>query len=94
MIPVMIGKKEMFIRGEDKQWSLGKMITVKKKDKQGVIIGEEEVFNGEAFWASTEGMIRGVLEKKLKSADVNSLTELQQALKEAKDELRGLYDLS
>ena len=92
MISVMIGKKAMFIRGEDKQWSVGKMTTVNKKDKQGVIIGQEEVFTGEAFYSTLEGMIRGVLEKKLRSADANSLTELQQELRVAKDELKGMYD--
>lgn len=85
MIKVMIGKKEMYVRGDSNQWSLGKMVYNKKEDK--------EVFLGESFWSSTEGMIRGLLEKKLRSADANSLTELQMALRTAKDELAGMYEV-
>ena len=90
MIPVMIGSKEMFVRGEDKQWTLGKMVQSTNKETSEVT----QAFVGEAFYSSTEGMIKGLLEKKLRGADINSLTELQVALKTYRDELRGLYDLS
>ena len=90
MIPVMIGKKEMFIRGEDKQWTLGKMVQSTDKETSEVT----EAYHAELFWASTEGMIKGVLEKKLRASDANTLSELQDSLRRAKDELRGLYDLS
>lgn len=88
MIPVMIGGKEMFIRGEEKQWSLGKMVQSTNKETKEVT----QNFVGESFWSSTEGMVKGVLEKKLRASDSSSLLELQEALKRAKDELKGLYD--
>lgn len=86
MIKLMVGNKEMFIRGDSKQWVIGKMVHDKKKGKDS--------FVGESFYSSTEGMVRGALELKLRTSDANSLSELQQNLKTIKDELRGLYDTS
>lgn len=90
MIPVMVGKKEMFVRGEEKQWAVGKMVQSTNKETQEVT----QSFHGEWFFSSTEGMIKGLLERKLRAADANTISELQDALKRAKDELRGLYDTS
>jgi len=36
MIPVMIGSKEMFVRGEAQQWTLGKMVKFGKTWKVSV----------------------------------------------------------
>ena len=87
MIPIMIGKKEMFIRSEDKQWTLGKMVQSTNKETKEVT----QSFAGESFYSSLDGLIRGLLEKKLRAADISSLNELQATIKQAKDELAGMY---
>lgn len=86
MITFTVGKKEpktMYIRGDSNQWSIGKIKTNKK--------GEDE-FVGEKFYSSLEGVINGALEYKMRLSESSSLTELQLNLKQAKDELKGLYE--
>ncbi len=89
MIKIEIGKKDYYLRGEDKQWAIGQLRYPKAKD------GEEQPepqFVGEAFYSTLEGAINNLLERKVRAADAQSLTELQLVLFRAKDELRGLYE--
>ena len=83
MIKVIVGTREMYIRADGNQWTLGCM----KKNKKG-----EETFVGEAFYPTIGGLFNSLLEKKLKGKDYDSFTELIREVKKAKDELLGIYE--
>jgi hypothetical protein len=88
MIKIDVGGKEMFIKGEGKNWEI-----VKKKTSTDKKTGKvTEGFFVLGYYSTLSGLIHGVLEMKLKAADVNSLLELQEALKLAKEELMGMYE--
>ena len=88
MIKFMVGEKEMFIKGEGKNWEIGKINSITDKETGKV----RENFAVIGYYSTLGGVMTGALEMKLKAADVNSLLELQMELKKAKDELLGMYD--
>lgn len=87
MIKVIVGTEEYFLKGDKECWAFGKK--VKNKKAEG---GSQ--FSAEFYYSSTEGMIKALLEKKLRASEANTLTELKIALEKAKDELSGMYDVS
>ena len=89
MIKVMIGKEEVWIKGEKAQWTIGKKSIVKTGDDAG-----KETFTGEWFYPTLEGMLKNILERKVRCAEANTLIELREAIMTAKDELMGMYDMT
>ena len=84
MIKIMMGKEEMFIRGEKSQWVIGKV----GKDKNG-----EPTFTGEWFYTSLEGMFKNLLQRKVRCSDFSTFEELQRNIRKCTDELMGMYEL-
>ena len=84
MITTKIGKETYHIRGDKNQWSVGKVV----ENKKG-----EEVFTGEWYYTSLQGLLNNLLERKIRGADANTWVELKQAIVKAKDELMGFYDV-
>lgn len=78
------GGGELFIKGEDRQWVVGKVGLHKKSGK--------ETFDGDSYYSSIEGMIKGVCERKVRLSEMNSITDLRMNLRNAMDELKGLFD--
>lgn len=88
MIRTMIGNEEFFIKGEKAQWTIGKVSVAKTGKNAG-----EEVFTGEWFYTSLEGMLKQLLERKVRCAEANTMQELRGVIRDAKDEIMGAFDL-
>jgi hypothetical protein len=77
-----IGRETWEVRGEEKQWVLGKM----KKPKKG-----EPYFEPIAYYSDTAQLFKGLVEKKLRTSDAEGIIGLQMELKKIRDEVMGLY---
>ena len=86
-IPIKIGKEKWEIRSDERNWVLGKLVTVQEGKTKG-----QTNFVPWGWYSDLHGVAHGALEKKLKLSDAKTLQELQMILRESKDELKGLYE--
>jgi hypothetical protein len=89
-IKISIGNKELMLRGGDRCIELCEPRNIKNKDTGEI----RQEWTAVKWYPHLLGAINCLLEMKIRNSDVNSLIELQEAVKQAKDELKGLYELN
>ena len=86
-IPIKVGKRDFELRSDEKNWVFGRLYEGKEGKNKGVVS-----FTAESFYSDLSGAMKGILERKLKGSDIQSIEGLQIALKKGVDELKGLYE--
>lgn len=83
-IPFMIGKREYRIQSDRRNFIICSDGGINKKTGK-------RVWKPEKFYQTPEWLIKSLLEMSLRGSDAKTLLELQNALKQATETLRGIY---
>lgn len=89
-IKISVGNKELMLRGGDRCIELCEPRNVKDKDTGKV----KQEWAACKWYPHLLGAINCLLEMKIRSSDATDLAELQIAIKQAKEELKGIYELN
>lgn len=89
-IKIEVGNKTWMLRGGDRCIELCELRNVKNK-KTGETSTE---WIATKWYPTLINAINCLLEMKIRNSDASTLVELQMAIKQAKEELKGLYELN
>lgn len=86
-IPIMVGKVQHYITSDSRQWILGYPYQAKQKDGS-----YKEELKAVAFYSTLQGMLYGIMEKRMRKAEYASFSDLIREVEQSKKELQGVFD--
>jgi len=83
-----VGDSDFALSADRYCWRVGRRVLVKSCDKQGETVQYDRI----TFHPSIENCFKELLSRKIKQADVKSVSDLLQAIRDAHEWLRGEFE--
>jgi len=87
-IPIRVGKEQAYIWSDSRQWMWGyKTCKIRKRGE-----ARTEAYEPEGYYSTLQGVLSGILDKKLRLAEYKSFEDLLNEVRKFKKEMLLLYD--